>query len=1111
MKYNKLIVIAAFFACYGMTANAGKTLLNDSPIYLEASEAVTDVSLKDKGDMVVASYTNSKVSVEGKTNLFISGAKPLVNSTIDLVGDDAWLYLTAIRPSLVLSDWVQYVTINGKAFNEKTDRIAIYASGAVIIPNGKKYAESEALTVYTGKDYSGSSKSFGIHTYHNDLGEFDNKIQSFKLRKGFAATLANNPDGTGFSRMFIASDGDVEIPEMPEGMEKFVSFIRVFKWEWTAKKGWAGAASEQLNVSINYDWDAAGDTENMDTEYVPMRHNLGWQSFEVINARENVSHLLGYNEPDRPDQADMTIDHAIEQWPELFKSGLRLGSPAPSSAPHTWLTQFMAICDSLNYRVDFVVSHAYQNQATSWWDWNIGATSKSCGNRPVWITEWNNGANWTTESWPTASGPKRDADLNIVYDENGEEQTVNRPLSPENSARSVEKMQQVLPFFESYDLLEHHFLYNWVQDARSMMLDDKLTPAGKYFAALNSQVGFKKKNEYIHKWKIAPPFMVATLSDDYKNINLKWYDHNGETGKNYVLQRKIGDGEFKNLKVYTANEDYQYADTLRFTDPIENDIVTYRVFAVSYKDMRSIYSRNITIKRDAIANPPMLSGNAVSATILHLKWNAEATARSYRLERATSADGEYEIIADYFNGTEFTDKDLDDNTNYYYRIYSLNTGGIGAASAPLQLKTNEMVIPSDITGLRAASGDQAVTLTWDFVYDALYDVLRSDTEDGEYKTIALDVKMNENDARYKDVDELVYGQTYYYKLKPHNKAGEGNESKVVSATPKVGQYLHLTFDEGTGTTAYDDWGGYHAEFQNGPTWGNVTSNGSSKSVVFLDKAAKSHLLLPEGVVSTLTDEFTIASWLYLPEDQGNNTRLFDFGSDTGTFMVFIPKYSQGTARYKLTYTKEDGTQAAFQPTFNYKFPLGEWAHVAFTISKHPQGGLLFMAYLNGKMVAFDRDLESLVPAGMGYTKTNYLGRSQWPADPYCSHGYKDFRIYNTTLTAANIKDLYNGKEPEISPRPNGMNEISFVPSDEVVLTVAPNPVKANEPVEIHIANTDVMPKDIVLGIYDMVGNLIAQRRMNSLDATIAAPSVSGIYIVKASSDRFSQSAKLIVR
>ena len=34
--------------------------------------------------------------------------------------------------------------------------------------------------------------------------------------------------------------------------------------------------------------------------------------------------------------------------------------------------------------------------------------------RPVWITEWNNGANWTNEYWPTAKGPKCDANSNII-------------------------------------------------------------------------------------------------------------------------------------------------------------------------------------------------------------------------------------------------------------------------------------------------------------------------------------------------------------------------------------------------------------------------------------------------------------------------------------------------------------------------------------------------------------------------------------------------------------------------------------------------------------------------------------------------------------------------
>ena len=789
----------------------------------------------------------------------------------------------------------------------------------------------------------------------------------------------------------------------------------------------------------------------------------------------------------------------------MFKSGLRLGSPAPSSTPKAWLTDFMAICDSLNYRVDFVVTHAYQHQATSWWDWNIGATSRTANGRPVWITEWNNGANWTGESWPDASGPQRDANMNIIYDENGEETIVNKPLSPDNAEHSKQKIEQLLPFFDSYDLLEHHFLYNWVQDARSMILNDELTPAGKVFADFKSEIGFKKANEYIHKWKIAPPWIVTSISEDYKNIILRWYDHNGETGKNYILQRKIGDGEFKNLKIFTVNSDYQYADTLEYTDPIENEQVTYRVYAVSYKDTRSLYSRCITIAKDPIAAPPTLTGEAISATILHLKWETSPNARSYRIERSTSPDGKYETVADYCTATEFVDKGLADGTSYYYRIYSLNTGGTSVASAPLEIKTKELTVPNAMTGLRAASGDKNVTLTWDFVYDALYNIYRSESPNGEYIRIASDIEVEENNARYRDEYEMAYDQTYYYKVIAHNREGEAPESEIVKASPKAGQCLHLTFNEGDGPIVFDEWGGFHAQMQNNPTWNTITEGDSTKSVVYLNKNDKSYLQLPKGVVSELTDQYTISSWIYLPEDQGNNTRMFDFGQGTGRYMVFIPQASTGQSRFKLTYPTDEGTKT-FDVTFNFGMELGKWNHVAYTVGQHPQGGLMYMFYLNGKMVSFARDEEYAVPAGMGETENNYLGRSQWSSDPYCSHGYKDFRIYNQTLSAADIQKLYEGEEPILSH----IGTVESIPN-ETRLTLTPNPAIAGETVDLKVANTLETPKQIKLGIYDLTGNQIASRTLNEYNAIFTAPATSGIYIVKVTGNGFTQSCKLIVK
>jgi uncharacterized repeat protein (TIGR02543 family) len=167
------------------------------------------------------------ITVSGNSELHISDSIPMVNSSINLVSENSWLFLDGVRPLKVISDWLSHVKINGTDFNADNDRVAIYGGGTVIILNGKETGR-HALTAYKGENYAGESMDFEVNKYYrtDELGIFDNSIRSFKLKKGYSCTFANNPDGTGFSRVYIASDGDIEVPVMPEGLG-FASFVRV--------------------------------------------------------------------------------------------------------------------------------------------------------------------------------------------------------------------------------------------------------------------------------------------------------------------------------------------------------------------------------------------------------------------------------------------------------------------------------------------------------------------------------------------------------------------------------------------------------------------------------------------------------------------------------------------------------------------------------------------------------------------------------------------------------------------------------------------------------------------------------------------------------------------
>lgn len=967
----------------------------------------SSLNFSDVGNVQQGFLYNSDVTVSGKTNLHLTAdGTPFTDVTFHLQGDDAWLYIDNVKPSKVIANYLDYVKVNGQAaVKEENCRITMWANGTVIIPNGQAY-DKKALVAYDGENFTGNSKEFEIDTYHNNLGEWDNKIRSFKLKKGYMATLANNANGTGYSRVFIADDADLEVSVLPEGMENFVSFVRVFRWNWVSKKGKANgyAQKDQINQTCNYNWDVSGKSDDPDIEYTPIRQNLGWPSFSAINNKKGVTHLLGCNEPDRPDQANATVDQVIEMWPEMLKSGLRLGSPAPSSV-WTWNGEFFNLIDQLGYRCDFAVAHIYENSlnATSLVS-RIKTLSDKGKDRPVWITEWNNGANWTKESWPTNKGPKCDADSNPILDENGNTTEVTRPLSAENAEKNRQFFAEALPALDNCNLIERYFEYDWVQDCRALVLNGKLTPAGKVYANHKAALAYHKMDSKPwENWKICPPFPLMSTDKDFRNITIKWYDHNGETGKKYVLERKMDDEtEFSAYKEFALGKDYQAGETVTFTEAIPcTSTVTYRVKALSYKDTESAYSREKTFTRDAAVAAPVLKGEATSTSIIHLSWDAVTGANSYRIERAESENGEYQVIADNLTTTSYDDKDLKPNTTYYYRAYSLNTAVERPVSEVLAVRTKAFAKPEDMTGVRISAGANSASIRWQFAYDTYYKVLRSDKENGTYTVVADKV------AGTSYIDEgLTNGTTYYYKVQPYNEAGEGNVSSILKATPEAGKYMHLAFDENEGSVSYDEWGAYDGTFLQDASFVEGRNGGYAAKLV---KNSKSYIELPKGAVSRLSD-FTIATWIKIPGGKG---RIFDFGSGMGIFMIAAAN-STGV-KYKITCEK-----GAFDFTVPCKWTTTDWHHLVIT-----QKGKDMAVYFDGEEVGTAVNEKEIYPKDMGITTRNWLGRSQWSSDAYCDHIYDDFRIYNYAIEASDVTTLYEDKEiltgiTQLEDRSNGV-------------------------------------------------------------------------------------------
>ncbi|MET7782882.1 glycoside hydrolase family protein [Streptomyces mirabilis] len=152
------------------------------------------------------------------------------------------------------------------------------------------------------------------------------------------------------------------------------------------------------NVGWFYTWSSGkgGIKPPRGVEFVPMIHDKGSVTKkELDQAKKQGSTLLGFNEPDRPDQANMTVDQALDLWPRLQSTGLRLGAPAVATGGDVaggWLDRFMKGAAARHYRVDFIPLHWYgadfnSRRATGQLRSYIEAVHRRY-KKPIWLTEY---------------------------------------------------------------------------------------------------------------------------------------------------------------------------------------------------------------------------------------------------------------------------------------------------------------------------------------------------------------------------------------------------------------------------------------------------------------------------------------------------------------------------------------------------------------------------------------------------------------------------------------------------------------------------------------------------------------------------------------------------
>lgn len=578
---------------------------------IPVSEGRIEASLKvAETEKYVNKYGNNQrdiyslstdMELSGEIDLhLVSKTKPIDGGSINITSDKAWVIFDEIRPSNVISTYLKYIKVNGvRAANGQNVRVAIYLDGAAVIP----YASSlKPMQGYTQENFEGDEYTFGVGNSSN-LGGKSNMIRSLKLRRGFMATLASGENGGGYSRVYVADHHDIEIPVLPEALNRRISSIHIKKWQYASKKGWCSTTSNNaINTECNkmeaswfYTWSADRNT-TQDREYIPIWQHLYWPSISQISGKTESTAVLGFNEPEHAEQhtsSQCSCGGTIDPWkactktPDLQQTGMRIGSPAPTD--EGWLYNYVGHCDDMSYRCDFVAVHCYwgtneANGAQAWYNRLKAIYDKT--KRPIWITEWGYGASWTTESWPSGYSEKLE----------------------KNRAGILE----IVNMLESCPFVERYSFYNWDTYYRACINTDDgwVTPAGEVYRDTKSTFAYNADVQFTPIWwkpSAKAPEMKTDIDGDNGKLVITIKNGNGDLTDVLKVQRKSGDGEWQDFYVDTDRSKFDKTDltyTFDLTD-IDRENDSFRVVVTT---IFGVTKESTSMTTQYIVNPNIETG-----------------------------------------------------------------------------------------------------------------------------------------------------------------------------------------------------------------------------------------------------------------------------------------------------------------------------------------------------------------------------------------------------------------------------------------------------------------------------------------------------------------------
>lgn len=270
-------------------------------------------------------------------------------------------------------------------------------------------------------------------------------------------------------------------------------------------------------------------------------------------------------------------------------------------------------------------------------------------------------------------------------------------------------------------------------------------------------------------------------------IALAWLDNSSDEAGFEIHRSTDGSGGTFILYQVTA------ANVTRASDAgvPQSTLYCYRVRAFRQPGRKTIYAAfsNTACAKTPASPPSNVNATPVSSSEIAISWTDNAaTDDRFRVERATTSAGPWELAATTFSQTSYRDANRTVDSQVCYRVIAVNADGDSGPS-----NVDCTAPPAGPTDLTAVAASQTIELSWTD-HSAIEDGYEVElSTDGV--TFSAHAFLSANVTRYSHYRPSS-NTTYWYRVRALKDGGVSDRSNVASATRTCGDAPERACDNG---------------------------------------------------------------------------------------------------------------------------------------------------------------------------------------------------------------------------------------------------------------------------------------------------------------------------